>query len=298
MSSILFWISYAFLYLLSLLPFRLIYVLSDGLYFVLYHLIGYRRKVVRKNLQNSFPEKPLPEILAIEKKYYRYLADNMLEGIKMLSMSERSIRKRFSFKGEGQADELLQKGQSVLLATSHYGNWEWAAIGVTQHMKHPTLIVYKPLTNKRVEALITKIRSQFGAKLVAMKQTVRAFVEEGQKHAFMGVLVSDQTPTRHEKNYFMPFLNQPTSVFQGLEKIAKLTGSPIFYVNIVRVKRGYYCAEFEMMVSEPKATAENEITEMYNRRLEGIIRQQPEFWLWSHKRWKHQPPKEYDEQHA
>lgn len=298
MSSIIFRISYTFLFLFSLLPFRVIYWLSDGLYLVLYHVIGYRRKVVRANLQNSFPEKSESELLKIEKSYFRYLADNMLEGIKMLSMSEKSIRKRFTFKGETEAEHLMNKGQSILLATSHYGNWEWGALGVTSRIKHPTLIVYKPLTNKKAEEVFTKLRSQFGAVLIPMKQTVKAFVEEAQKHAFMGVLVSDQTPTRHDKNYFMPFLNQPTSVFQGLEKIAKLTGSPIFYVNIVRLKRGYYEAQFEMMVANPKDTAENEITEIYNRRLEAIIRKQPEFWLWSHKRWKHQPPKEYYEKHA
>lgn len=298
MATIGFWISYSFLYLLSLLPFRAIYILSDGLYFVLYYLIGYRRKVVRNNLQNSFPDKSASELLAIEKKYFQYLTDNMLEGVKMLSMSEKSIQERFILKGENEAEKMIDKGQTILLATSHYGNWEWAALGVTSRIKHPTLIVYKPLTNKKAEEVFTKLRSQFGAVLVPMKQTVRTFVEEAQKHAFMGVLVSDQTPTRHEKNYFMPFLNQPTSVFQGLEKIAKLTGAPIFYVTIKRVKRGCYCAEFEMMVADPQATADNEITIIYNRKLEDIIRKQPEFWLWSHKRWKHQPPKEYYEQYA
>ncbi len=288
MSKILFYSGYYTLYLLSLLPFRVIYFISDGLYYLLYYVIGYRRKVVRTNLKNSFPEKSKIELLRIEKTYFRFMADLLMENVKLLSMSRESINKRFSLVNHGFVQDLLDQKQSILLATSHYGNWEWAAPGISSIFKGKILGVYKPLTNQDVEKVINNVRSQFGVFLVPMKQTMRTIAE--QTDTYMAVLVSDQTPTRHEKNYFIDFLNQPTSVFQGLEKIAKLTGNPIIYMHIDRPKRGYYEAHFKMLFDKPQQTADNEITKVYNLELENIIKAKPEFWIWSHKRWKHKPP--------
>ena len=174
------------------------------------------------------------------------------------------------------------------MATSHYGNWERAAPGISSVFNGKIIGVYKPLSNRDVEKVINGIRSQFGVELVPMKQTIRTIAE--QTETYMAVLVSDQTPTRHEKNYFINFLNQPTSVFQGLEKIAKLTGNPIVYMHIKRPKRGYYEAHFKMLYENPQSTVENEITKGYNLELENIVKAEPEFWVWSHKRWKHKPP--------
>jgi len=288
MSKILFYTGYFTLYLLSLLPFRIIYFISDGLYYLLYYVIGYRRKVVRSNLENSFPEKSKAELLKIEKTYFRFMADLLMENVKLLSMSRDSINKRFSLVNHGFVQDMLDQKQSILLATSHYGNWEWAAPGISSIFQGKILGVYKPLTNQDVGKVINSIRAQFGVLLVPMKQTMRTIAE--QTDTYMAVLVSDQTPTRHEKNYFIDFLNQPTSVFQGLEKIAKLTGNPIVYMHIDRPKRGYYEASFKMLYDKPQQTAENEITKGYNLELENIIKAKPEFWIWSHKRWKHKPP--------
>ncbi len=288
MSKILFYTGYYTLYLLSLLPFRVIYFISDGIYYLLYYVIGYRRKVVRVNLKNSFPEKSRAELLKIEKTFFRFMADLLMENVKLLSMSRECINKRFSLVNHGFVQDLLNQKQSILLATSHYGNWEWAAPGISSIFQGKILGVYKPLTNQNVGKVINRIRTQFGALLVPMKQTMRTIAE--QTDTYMAVLVSDQTPTRHEKNYFIDFLNQPTSVFQGLEKIAKLTGNPIVYMHIDRPKRGYYVASFKMLYDKPQQTAENEITKGYNLELENIIKAKPEFWIWSHKRWKHKPP--------
>jgi KDO2-lipid IV(A) lauroyltransferase len=244
--------------------------------------------VVRTNLTNSFPDKSTQEITRIEKKYFRFMADLLMENVKLLSMSRESINTRFVLKNSEFVQDLLDQKQSVLLATSHYGNWEWAAPGISSVFKARILGVYKPLTNQDVEKVINGIRSQFGVILVPMKQTMRTIAE--QTDTYMAVLVSDQTPTRHEKNYFIDFLNQPTSVFQGLEKIAKLTGNPVVYMHIDRPKRGYYEAHFKMLYDKPMETAENEITKGYNLELENIIKAKPEFWVWSHKRWKHKPP--------
>jgi KDO2-lipid IV(A) lauroyltransferase len=288
MSKILFYTGYYTLYLLSLLPFRVIYFISDGIYYLLYYVIGYRRKVVRMNLKNSFPEKSRAELLKIEKTFFRFMADLLMENVKLLSMSRESINKRFSLVNHGFVQDMLDQKQSILLATSHYGNWEWAAPGISSIFQGKILGVYKPLTNQDVGKVINSIRAQFGVLLVPMKQTMRTIAE--QTDTYMAVLVSDQTPTRHEKNYFIDFLNQPTSVFQGLEKIAKLTGNPIVYMHIDRPKRGYYEASFKMLYDKPQQTAENEITKGYNLELENIIKAKPEFWIWSHKRWKHKPP--------
>ncbi len=289
MIKILYWIPYSLLYLFSLLPFRVIYALSDVLYVVLYYLIGYRKEVVRGNLSRSFPDKSADERLEIEKKYFHYLADNLMESIKMISLSEKSLNKRFRLVNPELVQHYFDKKQSVLLVTGHYGNWEWAAIGVTSVIKTKTIMVYKPLTNKTVETFINNIRSRYNGLLVPMKQTVKTILDH-RGETYMAVFASDQTPTRHEKNHFISFLNQPTSVFLGLEKIAKLTGDVIVYLNIDCVKRGYYEAHFKVLFEKPLETKDFEITEAYNRELESIIRQKPQYWLWSHKRWKHKPP--------
>ncbi|MFM6976614.1 MAG: lysophospholipid acyltransferase family protein [Sphingobacteriaceae bacterium] len=288
-SRILFIIPYTLLYLFSLLPFRVIYILSDGLYYLLYHIIGYRKDTVRKNLLNSFPKKPLAEIQQIEKKYFRFLADNLLESFKIMGMSEKSLNKRFKLKNPEVVQQYFDRNQAILLAMSHYANWEWAAPGLNSLLKTKIIMVYKPLTNKNMEKLINNIRTKYGGLMVPMKQTVRTITEH-QGQTYMAALVSDQTPSRHDKNHFITFLNQATSVFQGLEKIGKLTGNPIVYMNVNRIKRGYYEAEFKVLFENPKQTEEFEITETYNRELENIIKAKPEYWLWSHKRWKHQPP--------
>lgn len=285
-----FWLGYGVIYVLSLLPFGLIYVLSDGLYYILYYLIGYRKQVVRDNLRRSFPDKFAQERLEIEKKYFRFLADNLVESVKMLSMSKKSFNKRFVLRNPELITQFTDRGQSILLAMSHYANWEWAAPGLTSVLKVKTIIVYKPLSNSSVEKIINGIRSRYGAIMVAMKQTIRTILEH-QHETTMSILVSDQTPSARDNMHFVTFLNQATAVFQGLEKISKLTKSPIVYMNIVRVKRGYYEADFKLLVENPSETADNEITENYNRTLETIIIADPQYWLWSHKRWKHQPKK-------
>jgi KDO2-lipid IV(A) lauroyltransferase len=283
-----FWISYGLLYLISLLPFSVLYVLSDGLYYLLYAIIGYRKQVVRDNLRRSFPTKTEQERLLIEKTYFRFLADNLIESLKSLSMSKKSFQKRFHLKNPEVITQFTDKKQSILLAMSHYANWEWSAPGLTSVLAVKTILVYKPLSNKSAEKVINGIRAKYGALMVPMKQAIRTIVEH-QGETTITFLVSDQTPSARDNMHFVDFLNQPTAVFKGLEKIAKLTKSPIVYMHVERVKRGYYQAEFSVLEAKPLATAEDEITKKYNKKLENIIIANPAYWLWSHKRWKHQP---------
>ncbi len=283
-----FWISYGLLYLISLLPFSVLYFLSDGLYHLLYAIIGYRKQVVRDNLRRSFPAKTEQERLLIEKTYFRFLADNLIESLKSLSMNKKSFQKRFHLKNPEVITQFTDKNQSILLAMSHYANWEWSAPGLTSVLAVKSILVYKPLSNKSAEKVINGIRAKYGALMVPMKQAIRTIVDH-QGETTITFLVSDQTPSARDNMHFVDFLNQPTAVFKGLEKIAKLTKSPIVYMHVERVKRGYYQAEFSVLEAKPLATAEDEITEKYNKKLENIIIANPAYWLWSHKRWKHQP---------
>lgn len=277
-----------FLNFLAFLPFKLLYLFSDFLYLVLYYLPGYRQKVVETNLKNSFPDKSDTEIKLISKKYYHFLADMTVESVKMLNISADTIRKRFRLNNPEEIQRHLKRGKAVIAVTGHYGNWEWGSLILSASIQEPVLIVYKPLTNKTFEQRLNRMRSKFGAILVPMKNTLRKIVELKNK-PFVTVLVSDQTPARSEAHYFTEFLNQPTAVFLGIEKISKLTDGPVVYCHINRYKRGFYECTFQTLFDHPTQTRDKEITEAHTKVLNQIIQQKPELWLWSHKRWKLKP---------
>jgi Kdo2-lipid IVA lauroyltransferase/acyltransferase len=286
----LFWLSTSFLYLISLLPFSLLYILSDILFVVLYYIILYRRKVVQENLANAFPEKSWKERAQIERKYYRFLSDLIIESVKMLSVTEKYLMKHFRFNNIEDITKHFKAGRSVVAVTGHYGNWEWGSIITSLMFPEPVLVVYKPLANKNFNKLINDTRSRYGTVMVSMKNTLRKvveFIKNGKKYVL--VLVGDQTPPSEETQYFTTFLNQPTAVFLGIEKIAKLNNNPIVYFTISPYKRGYYECNIKGLIDNPKETSEYEITEAHTRELESVIRARPEFWLWSHRRWKFKP---------
>lgn len=288
MNKIVFGISSVTLYLISLLPFWLVYLFADLLFVVLYYLVHYRRDVVSANLANAFPEKTDRERKNIGRKYYRHLADMILESVKMLSISRRSIKKRFRLNNVDEISRYFTEGRSVLVATGHYANWEWGTLIITSTIKENVIVIYKPLSDKRFEALINRMRSRFGAVMVAMKQTLRK-IAEYRSQLTLSVFVSDQTPAYDDSYYFTRFLNQPTAVFLGIEKISKLTDKPVLFCHINKYKRGFYEATFKTLAANPAGTAEHEITEAHTHELETIIRQRPELWLWSHRRWKFKP---------
>jgi KDO2-lipid IV(A) lauroyltransferase len=273
------------LYLLSLLPFPVLYFLSDILYGFLYYVFKYRRKVVFSNLQNSFPEKSKSEIELIEKRFYRYLADLMLESIKTLTISAKELKKRFVFKDIEILKKHLQNDKSVIAVSGHYGNWEWGPVAAGLEINEKVLVVYKPLSDKRFEGLMNSMRSRFGSIMVPMKLTLRKVIEY-KNDPIVLVLVGDQTPAREESQYFTTFMNQQTAVFLGVEKIALMLNNPIVYFSINRIKRGYYECVFKSLIENPVHTKDHEITEAHIKELEKNIRLHPEFWLWSHKRWK------------
>ncbi len=274
--------------LISLLPFWLLYLLSDLLFVILYHVIKYRRSVVQTNLVNAFPEKSSQERVAIEKRFYSFLADMFVESIKSISITPAELKDRYQFENLEDITKHLNAGRWVIAVSGHYGNWEWGPLGIPSQLNCDILVVYKPLSDSRFDQLINSIRSRFGSIMVPMKQTLRKVAEYKNKPHVL-VLVGDQTPAREESQYFTTFLNQPTAVFLGVEKIAAKTNNPIIYFSIKRIKRGYYKSIVKPLIDNPKDCSEHEITDAHTKMLEHLIQSEPGYWLWSHKRWKFKP---------
>jgi KDO2-lipid IV(A) lauroyltransferase len=277
-----------FLYLTSLLPFWFLYLIADVLFVIIYYFIRYRRDVVQQNLANAFPEKTKKERHNIEFKYYRYLADLIVETVKMITVSEKQIQRRVVATNSELVHEYFAKGKSIIAVAGHYCNWEMAALNFNFVTDKRFMIVYKPLSNATFNDFFVKIRSRFGGQPVAMRQTMRKMVEY-KNELTVSVLVGDQTPVMHEVNYFTNFLNQPTAVFLGIEKISKAIDAAVVFYDMKRVKRGYYTYTLVPLTENAKQTAEHEITDAHVQYLDGMVRREPQYWLWSHRRWKFRP---------
>ncbi len=277
-----------FLYLLSLLPFWVLYLFSDAVFIILFYVVKYRRKVVQQNLRNAFPKKTETERAKIERQFFGFLADLMVEAIKLISISEDQLKKHFTLNNPEFLDTVFSRQKSVLGALGHYGNWEMAAQILGFSTQKKKLFIYKPLKNEVLDQFIRKTRSRFGSIPIAMKATLRTLIQL-KNEPKLTVFVSDQTPVREETQYFTSFLNQPTAVFLGIEKMAKMTNDPVIFCDIRVIKRGYYSCTFVPLIEEPKLAAEHEITDLHVQYLEKVIREEPAYWLWSHRRWKFKP---------
>lgn len=287
LKAVIYYITLPFIYLLSILPFPLLYGLSDFFFFVLYRLIGYRKELVLQNLRNSFPEKTEAEIQLIAKKFYKHLCDLFLEIFKTLTISKKKMLKHCYFHPDAKAlfNRLAGEGKSVILVMGHQGNWEWAGNTFSAEINSQLYVIYHPLANKYLDGLMYKMRTRFKTRLIAMKDTFKEMAIH-RKEITTTAFIADQTPSNVANAHWMTFLNQDTPVFLGTERIAKKINFPIVYAFVKKVKRGVYEINAELLVEHPGATADNEITEMHTRRLEQDIITQPETWLWSHRRWK------------
>jgi KDO2-lipid IV(A) lauroyltransferase len=287
LSAILYYLTLPFIYLLSVLPFPLVYGISNVVYYLLYYLLGYRKEVVLKNLRNSFPEKSEKEIQIISRRFYRYFCDLFLETFKTLSISRKTMLKHCRLEENAQRlfDELAADNQSIMVVMGHLGNWEWAGNTFSICCKHQLYVIYHPLSNKYFNGLIIKMRTRFGTKLIPMKDTLREMLNN-RKTLSATAFIADQSP-QPDRAYWMSFLNQDTPVFLGIEKIALKIRYPLVYVSIKRVKRGHYELNAERIELPSVETRPGEITELHTKRLEADIRKQPETWLWTHRRWKH-----------
>ncbi len=285
-SKLIYWLVYGGMWLFSALPFRVLYVFSDFNYLLMYHVGRYRRKVVRENLEKSFPEKTEAERLQIERKFYRYLSDYMLEDLKLLHMSAEDLCQRMIYKNTEQYLELTEKYGGIIVMIPHYANYEWL-IGMGSVMKpgDVPVQVYKPLKDKYLNELFKQIRSRFGGYNIPKHSTAREIIKLKREGKNMVVgLITDQWPSGDR--YWTTFMGQETAFLNGAERIAKMMNFPVFYCELTKTRRGYCEAEFKLMTEAPKETVEGEITDMFAHELEQTIRREPAYWLWSHKRWK------------
>ncbi len=263
-------------------------MLSDGLYFILFYLVRYRRKVVRENICDSFPDKNKEWINDITKKYYRHLADLVVENIKLLSISREDIKKRCTYENMDLIDGFLAEKKSLVFVMGHHGNWEWANPAFTLHSAYKTNVIYRPLSNKYFDALFVRMRSRFGGKPLPAGNVMREMLSEKDTTS-VTVFIADQTPSPADACW-VNFLGRPTAVYEGTEKIARKFNYPVIFAEMKKIKRGFYSIRFNMIAANPAGTADKEITTLHTTLLEKEIRIQPEIWLWSHRRWKHAPP--------
>lgn len=278
-------------YLLSCLPWRLLYFISDALYPIVRYVAGYRKKVVRKNLKNAFPKKSEQEIKDIETVFYHWFCDYMVENIKQYSISREEMMKRMVIKGIDEIQERMEKEGKTFcfIYLGHYCNWEWLAS--LPYWTQKDLLcaqIYHPLYNKTFDKLFLKIRNQFGGECIPMKETLRRIIElrRAKQKTIIG-FISDQGPKWNSIHHWINWLNQETPVFTGTEKIAKQVDALVYYGDVRRVKRGYYTCEFKPLTDKPvKDIPDWQLTEMYAQQLEQMITERPGYWLWSHNRWK------------
>jgi Kdo2-lipid IVA lauroyltransferase/acyltransferase len=288
MSALVYYLSLPFLYLIAYLPFGALYAFSDVVCFLLRDAVGYRKGVVLTNLRNSFPDKSEEEIQKICNQYYKYLCDLILETFKTLSMTEKEAKERCIFHKADWLDKYYDENKSIIIVMGHYGNWEWAGPSFTLANKFQLVVIYRPLSNPYFENLMSKMRTKFGTKIAPAANTLREMVAN-RKSITATAFIADQTASP-EFAYWTNFLNQDTAVFTGPEKLAKKFDYPVVYMNVKRPKRGYYEVVPELLFDKPSETPENEVLEVFTRRLEKEIVLEPTIWLWSHKRWKYTRP--------
>ena len=274
---------------LSLLPFPVLYAISDFLFVIFYYVSGYRKKVVLQNIRNSFPEKSGKEHYAICKKFYMHFSDLVVESIKTFTISEKQVLKRFFVLNPEIIDKYFEQKRSVFIAGGHFNNWELLAVGIDKWVKHKTVGIYTPLSNKYFDGKMQLTRSKYGLKMISTR-SVKRFLDSNPNELTATIFAIDQSPSNPNSAYWMTFLNQETAVLYGVEKYAKEYNYPVVYGIINKVKRGHYNLELVDVTATPRETPYGEIIEKTQHLLEIDIRKNPEYWLWTHKRWKHKKP--------
>jgi Kdo2-lipid IVA lauroyltransferase/acyltransferase len=287
MSSIVFYLFWLINWVVTLLPLRILYIFSDFLFLILYYFPSYRRKVVATNLRNAFPEKSREELRKIEKKFYKHLADVFVETLKMTHISREEMKKRFILTNPEVLTKINNEGRDIAAICAHYCNWEWmSALPLFTDIKCTT--IYKPLHNKLFDKFLNDIRRKKGFFLTPMSNIVREIVTDKKNGVnALYAFITDQTPANVDVQYWTTFLNQDTPVFVGVEKIAAKYDMAVVYFDNQKTRRGYYTFTAELLFDHPAGLPEHTVTEAHVRKLEEIINKQPEYWVWSHKRWKH-----------
>ncbi len=275
---------------LSFLPLWVLYRLSDVLYLLIFFIFPYRKKVVRKNLRNSFPDKSTKELKSLERKFYRHFCDVIVESVKVFSIAEKEVIKRCRFTNSEIVQDYFEKGQSLIAVASHYANWELAALASNLQVDFQCVAIYAPLKNKFFNKKLKASRGRLGLQLLAKKELPEYM--EGQFDWPIGLIfAADQSPPRHAKTiHWTTFLNQPTAFFLGAERYAKQMNWPVLFFYVRKIKRGYYEFTGTFVEEQVLESQEGAITEGHVRMLEALIMENPEYWLWTHNRWKRPPP--------
>jgi len=288
-----YYLVYGLLYLLSLLPLRILYLLSDFSYFIVYHVAGYRKKIVFQNLSIAFPEKSEIEKTTIAKNFYRNFTDNFIETIKLISAGEKFIRDHFII-DQQLFNKLYEEGKKCQVHLGHNFNWEMGNLGMALITPYKFLTVYMPINNKAVDRLLIKLRTRTGAIMLPATQISKAMLPY-RDQKYLIALVADQSPGVPSKAYWFNFFGTPTPFVKGPEKAARANDCAVVFAYFTKIKRGHYLVHTDLTTLEPRTLPETELSRNYVFYLEKVIRANPEMWLWTHRRWKHQWKPEYGE---
>lgn len=290
MKEFLYNIIYGIFYLVSKLPYRALYVISDIANLVLYHIVRYRRDIVRRNITSAFPEKSLEECISIERGFYKWFCDYFVETVKLMSVSRQELLSRIEFRGIDKIEECFDRGQTCAGILGHYGNWELLSATGLVIKKHPEAVIgliYPPLRSQLFDRLFINMRQSMGGVCVPKKDILRYLVSfRSQNLMNLFGYIADQAPRYRNIHLWLPFLNHDTPVFTGAERIMRKMNNAVFYIDVERPERGKYIYTFKLMTDKPGEMPEFEITKKFFVMLEQTIRREPRFYLWSHNRWK------------
>ncbi len=286
MSKVIYYLFYG----LSLLPLRALYAVADFEYLLIYHVFRYRRGVVRRNLTGSFPEKSMEEIRHIERGFYHWFADYFFEAVKLLSISDEELRRRFRIIGSDEVEQCFREGQDVAAILGHYCNWEWlSCVGIDLLPERMTGLIYHPLRNKSFDNLFRAIRSHEANAVPIPKKDILRYLVDYKRRGLMSIFgyISDQAPKWENIHLWLPFLNhEATPVFTGSERIMRKMNDAVFYVEMSRPRRGYYTATYKLITRRPNDMPPHTIIARFFEMLEQTIRREPRYYLWTHNRWK------------
>ena len=288
MELLVYWFAYPFLWLISRLPFWLFYKISDLVYILVYHIIGYRKKIVTENLELVFPEKSSEEIKKITRKFYQHMCDMFLEMIKSISITDKQLKQRFTFTNLEEIERIRKMDKSIIVMCGHYASYEWANSIQLYGIGYKGFGVYKKIQNKYFDKLAKDIRARFNAELISSRETITKIIRN-QREGVPGIyfMVSDQSPKLSDAKFWTKFMGSTVPVFMGAEKLAAKLDIAVVYLEVEKLKRGYYQAKMINISDNPKEESSFKITGSYLTELEKQIRKAPEYYLWTHKRWKH-----------
>ncbi|MEC8248252.1 MAG: lysophospholipid acyltransferase family protein [Bacteroidota bacterium] len=287
MQLLAFVVLYPILWVTSMLPFRLLYCVSDGLYFILYRLVGYRKKTVSENLKLVFPEKSEAERKRIEKKFYHHLCDMILEVIKSMNIHKEDMKERFKFTNIEIIKDFEKRNKSISLMCAHYGSWEWIFI-LQAYTSHKTFAIYKRLNNKYFDRMIRKIRARYDTYLITTKETASVLTENKKKGLLtINGFAADQSPKKNKAYHWSKFMGIDVPVHTGAEMLSKKLDLSVVFFSVKRIKRGFYETTFKTLTEAPNNFEDYKITDQFIALVENQIYEAPEYYLWTHKRWKH-----------